>query len=214
MKKEEKDKLLKHSAAIEKIRAIIYKSFLEEYEKANKKLMDEYGFAKEELKSSKFEIIITEDNEVKMNWLGNNLPEDSYKIIEKSLVGDDKFLRLLKQTKYEDIGLEIFNFIRKLDPKGKLKRSSSTPNKFINYHITNDKIYNNDNWNFVAITLQDDCLKINVLHSDTKYSLSRVEIYDDNHYPYFKIQDTFQIEDAKKIIEESYLLKHKKIWDL
>ena len=212
MKKEEKDKIKKHVDAYNKIEEILNKYFLNIYENAKKELLEKYDFIKEEDFATKFEITLSPSGELKLNPLDNSI-ESSYKIINnESLIGDSKLLAEISQTTYSDIAMPLFNFIRELDPKGKFKKSETTINKFTNYHIEKNKIFYNDNWNFVSFTLQNDGLKINIYTGE--YSPNRIVVYYEKPYPYFKITDSFQIEDAKKLIEESFFWKHKQINDI
>ncbi len=209
MKKQEKEKIENHINIANIAKDVINNHILDIINNAKEETLKKYPFLNEEDFPKRFELTISTENGIKLSPIDNTI-EDSYKSIEdSSLIGDDKLLNELSETNYEDIGRTLLLFIRTLDPEGKFKKSESVPNKFTNYHITENKIYTNNNWNFVSFTLLRDELKVNIYTGD--YSPNFIPIFYEKPYPFFKIMDTFRIEDAKKLINESYLWKYKQI---
>ncbi len=209
MKKPEKEKIKNHIDIVNMVEDVISKHFSDIYNKAKEDTLKKYPFLKEEDFTKKFELTISSENGIKLSPIDNTI-EDTFKLVKvDSLVGDDKLLKEFSQTNYQDIGTTLLQFIRTLDPIGKFKKSEGTPNKFTNYHITENKIYTNNNWNFVSFTLLKDELKVNIYNGD--YSPNLIPVFYEKPYPFFKIMDTFRIEDAKKLIEESYFWKYKQI---
>src|SRR5690606_1018181 len=157
--------------------------------------------------SSKFDSILTRSVELKITLSPDSNPEVTivdkilwnYKLIEPSRIGDHLFINAVKDLRYSHIAEELVEFVRSIDPISKLVKSESS-NKYVNYKVSDGKIYHKDRCNFVCFLPQLDGLQVYVYQGDYSF-LEGINVRPDERYPYFKISDSYQTKYAKDLIQ-------------
>lgn len=123
--------------------------------------------------------------------------------VAKRDIGDSLLIKALN-PKVKSKGKELLDYVRGLHSSGVIIQNRDE-NRFTNYSIKKDGYYRSDSGNFVSFVPQKDCIKVFVLEGDYSF-LSGIKIIKDVRYSYFKIEDSYQLPDAKEAIELSYYI--------
>lgn len=147
------------------------------------------------------DVSINSENKININTNVIDKTEWSYTEVGNRKVGDANFINALPKQLVH-IGNELLNHVRSIDNEGKLVQNKQF-DRFVNYHILNGRIFRKDAWNFVAFGPQRDSIKVSLIRGDYSF-LSGITLINDDRYPYFKIDNSVQLQSAKDAIELSY----------
>ncbi|MEZ5009237.1 MAG: hypothetical protein R2753_13885 [Chitinophagales bacterium] len=179
--------------------------FAEEFQKSIKDII--VGIDPEYLKGrtfeTEFEIEFNDSGVKKITTKPIDRSTWSYKEVEEKRVSDQVFLNEVNPNLL-DIAQKLITHIRELHPDGKLVKGETTK-KFTNYRLKKNRIYRNDNFNFVAFIPQEEAIKVFVFKGDY-LKFKNIRLDEDGSYLSFKINQSYQIPDAKDAIENSYYI--------